>query len=158
MGFLGAAARLLGAAKDAARRFGERARNARNARRERKAGERKTSERKGTPQDAQRQRKADRTAERFESVLNRQQRTRSISDRVSKKLFYERTRQFWEGKDPLFRDSYIMDGLGVSSLEDAKATVFSNILGELQGKYPDDWESMTDEERYRWALSVLARR
>ena len=82
-----------------------------------------------------------------------------FSRETMEKLFFQRTERIWRGLDPTKRYRAIFDALGVDSLDKAYEIVFQDLFDTLSDGYkPDVWDSMTDEEQYRYAMSVVVRR
>ena len=100
----------------------------------------------------------ERTANRVRDYRAKGQPYKDIPGDVAEKLFYERTQKLWQGAPAGQRIERILEGLGVESLDEAKAIVYSDMLEQLEGKFTNKWYAMTEDEKYRHILSILVRR
>ena len=82
-----------------------------------------------------------------------------FSRETMEKLFFQRTERIWRGLDPTKRYRAIFDALGVDSLDEAYEIVFRDLFYTLSDEdKPNAWDAMTDEEQYRYAMSIVVRR
>ena len=82
----------------------------------------------------------------------------ALEGKNQEKIFYARTQKLWEGLPNAARNEAIMEALGVDSIEEAYRIVLNDVERELGANLPDNWDTMTDEERYDYIMSILSRR
>ena len=144
MGFLSAIGR---AFAGAAKRVG----NWRSARKARKAPKPQTPKTPATPKTPKIQ-----NATIPEFLLERDLAARPYMSKRQAEIFYSQTKRFWQGLPNEMRDKAIIEGLGVDSLEAAYDLIMQDARSKLRGKLPENWESLTDDERYDYIMSLLS--
>ena len=92
----------------------------------------------------------------LETSLERDLAARPYMSKRQADIFYSQTKRFWQGLPNEMRDRAIVEGLGVDSLEDAYELVMQDARNKLRGKLPENWESLTDDERYDYIMSLLS--
>lgn len=82
--------------------------------------------------------------------------TKPYMSKRQAEIFYSQTKRFWQGLPNEMRDKAIIEGLGVDSLEAAYELVMEEARSKLRGKLPENWEALTDDERYDYIMSLLS--